>query len=100
MKNNSNKEVRQIENNQVMVMMIIEADQFHSRYRTVEIRKLTLEQRGRLYFGLIDAGMTIRDVARVLGCTKDTAVHLVINISRGNCSANHFSSRGLLKCYF
>ena len=32
--------------------------------------RLTLEQKGRLT-GLIDAGMTIRDVAHELGCNKD-----------------------------
>ena len=64
-------------------MMIIEVDQFHSRYRPGEMEKLTLEQRGRPT-GLIDAAMTICDVARVSECTKYTAVHSVINISRGN----------------
>ena len=41
-------------------MMIIEVDQFHSRYRPAEMGKLTLAQRGRLT-GLIHVGMTIRE---------------------------------------
>ena len=57
----------------IMVMMIIEADQFHTRYRQGKMGKLTLEQRGRLT-GLLDAGMTIRDVAHELGCDKNTVL--------------------------
>ena len=43
-------------------MMIIEANQIHTRYGLGKMGKLTLEQRDRLT-GLLDAGITIRDVA-------------------------------------
>ena len=55
-----------------MVMMIIEAEQFHKRYIDQERWESRAER--PIYTGLFDADMTIRDVAH------ETTVGQIVNI--------------------